>query len=809
MRKFLAVVCSVAMLFSSIGVMAATDPYEFNGDVNDNPWADLFTTTAPEVVETTTVEPSSEEPSEPEVTTTAEETSAIVDRDDNVALNKTATASSELFPASNVVDGDIDTRWESEHGVDPQWLQVYLQGTYLIDACLVTWEAAAAETYEIQVSMDGESWDTVSVVTQGKSSETRYFAFDAVEAKYVRVYGTSRTMDYGYSLYELEVYGSLVAVDETTTTEPVEVAPSAPDGFTWAGNDNMPHYFAWAPVDNAVSYNIYVNDVLVGNSTGENYNFDASNFAESGTYNVAVTAVSESGLESEKAVYSYVVEVVEETTTEETSEDPSQDVETTTEAEVFTIVSQPQNIIKSIGSDASMAVEATGKGLTYSWEMSKDGGLTWATSGVDGHATAKIIFTVTEAYHGRQYRCIITDEEGNTITSEPGTVIVEELKNTLTITAHPKSILAPKGNAYKMTVGAMGNGLTYSWEMSKDGGATWTKSTVDGYATSEIIFTVTEAYHGRQYRCVVTDENGDTATSNPGTIIVEELKDILTITAHPKSVTAPVGNAYKMTVGAMGNGLTYSWEMSKDGGATWTKSTVDGHATSEIIFTVTEAYHGRQYRCVVTDENGDTATSNPGIVVVEEIKDILTITAHPKSVTAPVGKAYKMAVGAMGNGLTYSWEMSKDGGLTWTKSTVDGYATSEIIFTATEAYHGRQDRCVVTDENGDTAISNPGVVIVEELKDILTITAHPKSVVATLGTAYKMSVGAVGKDLTYSWEMSKDGGATWTKSTVDGYATSEIIFTVTAAYAGRQYRCVITDADGNSVTTVGAEITIN
>lgn len=54
-----------------------------------------------------------------------------------------------------------------------------------------------------------------------------------------------------------------------STTESPEVDPSVdesiktPEGLVWAGNAQLPYYFAWARVDGADSYNVYVNGVCV------------------------------------------------------------------------------------------------------------------------------------------------------------------------------------------------------------------------------------------------------------------------------------------------------------------------------------------------------------------------------------------------------------------------------------------------------------------------------------------------------------------------------------------------------------------
>ena len=472
------------------------------------------------------------------------------------------------------------------------------------------------------------------------------------------------------------------------------------------------------------------------------------------------------------------------------------------------ITSQPQDQKVSNGATTKISIGATGQGLKYSWEISRDGGATWSVSTVDGSKSPVISFVTTESYHGRMYRCVVTDENGNSVTSDGATVLINELVNELMIVTQPQNKTVSNGERAKITIGATGQGLKYNWELSRDGGITWSKSTIDGYNTSAITFTATESYHGRMYRCVVTDKNGNSVTSNGATVLIDTLVDELMIIAQPQSKTVSVGNTTKITIGATGQGLTYSWEMSRDGGTTWTTSTVDGSKSSVITFVPNTSYHGRMYRCVVTDKNGNSVTSNGATVLIDELANDLMIVTQPQDKEVSVGETTKIAIGATGPGLKYSWELSRDGGLTWATSTVDGYNTSAITFTATEGYHGRMYRCVVTDENGNKAVSNGAVVVIKELASELMILAQPIDVTSKVGVTEKISVKATGKDVKYRWELSRDGGNTWNASTVDGYNSPTITFTTTASYEGRMYRCVVTDADGNSVASRGALVTV-
>ncbi|MBE0666661.1 MAG: discoidin domain-containing protein, partial [Bacteroidales bacterium] len=106
--------------------------------------------------------------------------------DPNIALNKPVTASSiesASTPASAVNDGSLSSRWSSAFS-DPQWISIDLQSVYNLAGARIFWEAAAAKTFNIQVSLTGSSWTTVYSTSSGDGG-TDSFVFTAA-ARYIR-----------------------------------------------------------------------------------------------------------------------------------------------------------------------------------------------------------------------------------------------------------------------------------------------------------------------------------------------------------------------------------------------------------------------------------------------------------------------------------------------------------------------------------------------------------------------------------------------------------------------------------------------
>jgi len=132
----------------------------------------------------------------------------------NLALGRPATSSSDESTdhlATLLTDGSTTTRWASQPGVDPQWITVDLGETKTVDRVKLMWEAAFAKSFQIQVSDDKEHWTDIYRTATGKGGVQELSKLNG-QGRYVRVYMTQRGSTYGYSLYEIKVYGADAAL---------------------------------------------------------------------------------------------------------------------------------------------------------------------------------------------------------------------------------------------------------------------------------------------------------------------------------------------------------------------------------------------------------------------------------------------------------------------------------------------------------------------------------------------------------------------------------------------------------------------
>lgn len=129
---------------------------------------------------------------------------AGIAREKPVQASSTYTEPGCDYRPEYAVDGQSDTRWSSAFS-DPQWLAIDLGAPRQISRVVLEWEAACALAYAIQVSLDGLTWTEVYSTTNGKGG-TEEIKFAPTSARWVRLYGTRRATQFGYSLWEMRVF---------------------------------------------------------------------------------------------------------------------------------------------------------------------------------------------------------------------------------------------------------------------------------------------------------------------------------------------------------------------------------------------------------------------------------------------------------------------------------------------------------------------------------------------------------------------------------------------------------------------------
>ena len=279
------------------------------------------------------------------------------------------------------------------------------------------------------------------------------------------------------------------------------------------------------------------------------------------------------------------------------------------------------------------------------------------------------------------------------------------------------------------------------------------------------------------------------------------------IQTQPAAVQTAAGKTVSFTVKASGYAMTYQWQKSMDSGVTWSDCTYAGATTANFSFTATELLNGWFYRCLVTNPTGTTTSAAARLGVSSTARTQPIITQQPSSITAKAGTIATLQLSAVGGGLSYQWQKSKDGGVTWSNCSSTGCNRATFSFTAAEGLNGWKYRCVIKNSMGSVTSKTVQLTVTSTATSQPTISRQPSAQTAELGSTVTFSVKAVGGDLHYQWQKSTNGGSTWSNCSWTGNNLAEFSFRVSPGLNGLLYRCIVSNSKG-SVTSSAAKLTV-
>jgi len=479
---------------------------------------------------------------------------------------------------------------------------------------------------------------------------------------------------------------------------------------------------------------------------------------------------------------------------------------TLTVGTAMSITSQPSNSTVCAGTNTSFAVSTSGTVISYQWQESTNGGGSWnniTNGGVYGGATTNTLTLtgVLASMNSYQYRAVVTGACPS-INSNAAVLTVNTAPN---ITAQPSSSTVCATQNTSFSAAANGTAITYQWQVSTAGcGGPFTNlvngAPYSGVTTSTLSITnATAAMNGYAYHLVVNGTCAPAATSSCVTLTVNTA---VTITSQPSNSTVCAGATTSFSVGASGTTPAYQWQVSTDGGGSWNNvsngGVYSGATTNTLTLTgVTAGMTGYLYRNVVTGA-APCGFVNSGSASLT-VNTAPAITAQPiANRTICAGQNTTYSVSANGTALTYQWQVSTDGGATFSNIANGGVysnaTTATLTITgATVAMNGYLYHVVIGGTCAPSATTTNSSLTVYTP---ISITAQPvNTTICSTGTT-SLSVTATGTSPTYQWQLSTDGGATWNNisnaGVYSGATTSTLTLTaVTTSMNGYQYRVAV------------------
>jgi alpha-tubulin suppressor-like RCC1 family protein len=366
------------------------------------------------------------------------------------------------------------------------------------------------------------------------------------------------------------------------------------------------------------------------------------------------------------------------------------------------------------------------------------------------------------------------------------------------VTKQPVNLTVEEGQSASFSSTASGTPTpTIQWELSTNGGSTW--SPIEGATASPYtIASATTSESGYQFRAVFTNSVGQ-ATSKAATLTVQRAP---VVTKQPVSVTVEEGQNAVFEAAASGFPTpTVQWQTSTNGGVNW--SNVSGATSGQLTITGAKTTSsGHQYRALF--KNAANTAGVPSEAATLTVQKAPAVTKQPTGQTVNEGQTAKFE--ATGSGFpspTVQWEVSTDGGSTW-NAIAEATSNALTIASAKLSENGNQYRAVFTNAAGK-ATSSAATLTVHVPP---TVTQNPTSITVEAGESAAFEAAATGSPApTVQWEISTNGGTTW--SAISGAnATTFTIAKTQLSEDGHEFRAAFTNAGGKA-TSSPATLTVH
>jgi autotransporter-associated beta strand protein len=480
------------------------------------------------------------------------------------------------------------------------------------------------------------------------------------------------------------------------------------------------------------------------------------------------------------------------------------------------IVSSPASQTINAGGATSFTVVDSGSPTpSIQWQVSNDGGKTFANVANGGFyggaaSTTLTITGATAALNGAEYQAVVSNLPANTSTPVTATSAAAALTVGFapTVTAEPSSIAINSGGNATFSAAANGNPApSVQWEVSTDGGKTFSNVSNGGiYSGADTdlltITGATESLNGSIYQAVFSNTlyQASAPSTTPTSHAALTVDAAAVITSSPTASAINAGGATSFSAAASGNPApSIQWQVSTDGGKTFANisngGVYGGAASNTLTITgATAAMNGNLYQAVAS--NTLVGASSPSTDVSNSAQ--LTVEYGPTNPTQTgntavnVGGSTSLAAAAGGNPApSVQWQVSTDGGKTFADVADGGVysnATSNTltITGATEDMNGYEYQAVFSNtllnaSSPTTAMTSPSILSVDVAP---VVTQFPASSSIDAGMSTSFTAAASGNPApSVQWQVSTDGGKTFTNVVDGGVYTGAASNTLTIANA--------------------------
>ena len=252
------------------------------------------------------------------------------------------------------------------------------------------------------------------------------------------------------------------------------------------------------------------------------------------------------------------------------------------------------------------------------------------------------------------------------------------------------------------------------------------------------------------YTITVTGTAGSIVKNTDVTFIVPVLVAVINTQPLPTTVCAP-GNAV-FSVSASGSNPTYQWQVSSNGGTTFTD--IAGATTATYSFPTNSSQNNNLYRVnVFSFCSPSTPVTSNAVILTVRSPAVIIRQPQPQSGCALENYSFSVTASSGTNVPTYQWQVSTDGGISFTNILGETNA-SLTINNAAINLNGNIYRVVVSSNGCNSVISN-AVSLRLSIKPtvVLTIPAASNNNPSANTTIYT-TVNPASLKVLYSWKRN-------------------------------------------------------
>ena len=478
------------------------------------------------------------------------------------------------------------------------------------------------------------------------------------------------------------------------------------------------------------------------------------------------------------------------------------------------VTSNPSNLTVNAGSNAAFSAAASGNPTpTVQWQISTNGGTSWSNLSNGGAYSGVTTDTLTitgasQSLNGDEFQAIFSNTISGTVYTATTTAATLTVDNAPIVTSNPSNLTVNAGSNAAFSAAASGNPTpTVQWQISTNGGTSWSNLSNGGAYSGVTTDTLTitgalQSLNGDEFQAIFSNTISGTvytATTTAATLTVDNAP---IVTSNPSNLTVNAGSNAAFSAAASGNPTpTVQWQISTNGGTSWSNLSNGGAYSGVTTDTLTitgasQSLNGDEFQAIFSNTISGTVYTATTTAATLTVDNAPIVTSNPSNLTVNAGSNAAFSAAASGNPTpTVQWQISTNGGTSWSNlsngGSYSGVTTDALTITgASQSLNGDEFQAIFSNTISGTVYTATTTAATLTVDNAPIVTSNPSNLTVNAGSNAAFSAAASGNPTpTVQWEVSVDGGATWTNLSNGGVYSGVTTQTlsITGAFGGDEW----------------------